>query len=147
MNISVGGIKNKIIAKADWAAFILGAWERYGDEGGLKRLFDHYTNFGKYGWLDQTLQTLGDPELLKYKLWDSPHGYTGMFKAGVFAYIATELGILDKKWKKPIEKLLKGSGAAAITLGGSGPNSKADRPSDSSRNLGSDNPMLGVYNK
>jgi len=119
LNINIGGIKNKLISKADWVTFLVSAYKRY--DGDLERIFNHYTSFGDTGVLAQVTHSLRNMQSLKYKLWDSPHGYTGLFRAGVYAYLATEFGLLDKKWKKTIEKVLIGSGAAALTLEGSGP--------------------------
>lgn len=129
MNISLGGIKGKIVSKADIVAFLLAAYQRYPDMG---RLADHYMNIdpSQYGGLGQALATLKDPKLLKFKLWDSPHLYTTLFKGGVFAYLAAEMGLIDKKWKKTAVKVMKGSGAAALTLGGSmGPTSNIENGS------------------
>lgn len=119
MNISLGGIKGKLMSKADIVAFAVSAYQRYP----MDRLMEHYTDFDPNGSgvVMQLIETLKDPKLLKYKLWDSPHLYSTLFKGGFFAYLAAEVGLIDKKYKNVAVKVMKGSGAAAVTLGGSGP--------------------------
>lgn len=134
--MNIGGLKTKLINKADLIAFIASAYERYPD---INRLFEHYTNFGEGGFLWQAGATLSDIHLLRYKLWESSHLYTTLFKGGLIAYLATELGFIDKKWRKTLEKVLLGSGAAALTLGGSGPTSNSYGSSGGSRGWGRDN--------
>lgn len=122
--------------KADLIAFALSAYQRYPDMG---RLMEHYTNVdpSQYGALGQALATFKDLKLLKFKLWDSPHLYTTLFKGGVFAYLAAEVGLIDKKYKKVAQKLMMGSGAAAITLGGSmGPESNVEHGSSGGSSSG-----------
>lgn len=128
MNISAGGIISKLKKNADWASFLVTALERYP----LDRLVDHYTNFGEGGFLWQAAETLKDRQLLKYKLWDSPHLYTTAFKYSLIARLLAEIGIVPSKYKKLTEKIMKGAGAAALTLGGSGPPSSSGNKNYSS---------------
>lgn len=132
LNINVGGIIKKIESKADWVAFLVAAYSRYPD---ISRLIEHYTNVGEGGALWQAGQTLQIPGLLKYKLWESPHLYTTAFKYSLFARLLAEIDILPAKYKKLTEKIMIGAGAAAFTLGGSGPNSN---PRHNSRGVGGD---------
>ena len=119
LNLNVGGIVNKLQKNATLIAFLASAYERYPDLG---RLFTHYTNIGQGGALWQAGQTITNMALLKYKLWDSPHLYTTAFKAALIARLLAEVGIVvPSKYKKLTEKIMWGAGAAAVTLGGSGP--------------------------
>lgn len=115
MNVNLGGIKNKLMNKAEYVAFLVSAYERF--DGDLSTVSNHFL---KGGAIREVTKNIGDLDLLKHKLWDSEHGYTGIFKMGVYAYIAAELGLLDKKYKKTIEKVLWGSGLAAVVLPGHG---------------------------
>lgn len=115
MNISVGGIVGKLKKNADWAAFLITAYERYPDVG---RLIEHYSNIPN--WLNQIAMTVQDKTLLKWKLWNSPHLYTAAFKYSLLARLGIEVGIVPSKYKTLTEKIMKGAGFAALTLGGSG---------------------------
>ena len=97
-------------------AFILANYEQHSGLGGT---FQYYTQ-KNLEFLKEAGRTFSSEGLLKHKLWDSPHLYTSLIKAGVFAYLGVEVGVLDKKWKKTIEKVLVGAGLAALTNYGSG---------------------------
>lgn len=117
MNINTNGIISKLKSKADIVAFIIANYEQH---GGVGDVFNYYTQ-SNMEFLKEAGRTFTIPGLLKHKLWDSPHLYTTLIKTGIFAYLGIEIGVLDKKWKKTIEKMMWGAGLAALTNYGSGP--------------------------
>lgn len=117
MNINTSGIISKLKNKADIVAFIVSNYEQH---GGVGKAFNYYTQ-SDMEFLKEAGRTFTTPGLLKHKLWDSPHLYTTLIKTGIFAYLGIEIGVLDKKWKSTIEKMIKGAGLAALTNYGSGP--------------------------
>ena len=104
---------------AHWITFLLAGYERF--QGDLGQLFDYYVKLKPYNAMQETMKTLGNIELLKYKLLHSPHAYTGLFKLGLMGWFGIQFGIIPSKYKKTVEKILMGSGFAAVTLIGSGP--------------------------
>jgi hypothetical protein len=116
----INSIIGKAEDKADWIAGILGAWERF--NGDIGRIIDHYTRLDPKGEgvATEVLRTLSNWKLLTYKLLQSPHVYTTEFKVGLGLYLASEFGLIPAKHKKTAEKILWGSGLAALTLPGSG---------------------------
>lgn len=111
MNINTSGIVNKLSKHADILAFIASGYYRFdGDFGGIIK------NYTSKDFLQNLKFTLKNP---KYSLWDSDHLYTMLFKGGVFAYLAAELGIIAPKYKAIAKKVMTGAGIAAMTLPGS----------------------------
>ena len=100
--------------KADWITALLCAYQKFG--GNLEQIFSHYTS-------TEVIREITDlrPENISYKLWRSDNTYTQIFKMGIYGYILAEIGIIPPKYKKTINKVLMGSGIAAMTLPGSGP--------------------------
>lgn len=117
MNINLGGITKTLMDKADWIAFLYSAYSRLGGDIGL--MIDYYTGRKPYNALHELTKTISNLDLLKHKLWDSPHAYTGIFKLATYARIGAEFGIVPAKYKKLSEKVMWGSGLAAATLIGS----------------------------
>ena len=117
MNINASGIINKIKANADWTAAILSYYDRMG------------TDFG--AWLDYAIRKDGlqfvvqdsfkSLDNIKHKLFHSDHLSSTMFKGALLARLLVEIGIVPPKYKKLTEKVMWGSGIAALTLPGSGP--------------------------
>ena len=148
MDLKLGGITKKLEDNAALLAFGAGAWSRIPN---FNSLIGHFTNFGTgqaggtYGALGEAINTLTSPELLKYKLLDSPHLYTALFKLGVGAYIAGELGIVAPRWKNLGLDIAKGAGAAAIVISGSGPGSPNRSVIDQASQEKSTNPFKGAY--
>lgn len=122
--LNLGGIKNKLMSKADWIAYVMSAWERIPD---MDVLFKHITDFSTEGALGEIGKSLtwkgadGSP-LIVWKLMKSGHLYSSLFKVGGLAMILDELnlGIIPKQYLKVGKKLVMGSIAAALTMPGSG---------------------------
>lgn len=117
VNFNLNGIQKKLMDKADWIAFLAGAWERY--NGDLSAMFKHYTTVNsERGFLLELRRNLTNMDSLKWSLWDSPHLYTTIFKTTTIARLLVEVGLIPPKYKKVIEKAMLGSGLGAITLPG-----------------------------
>ena len=130
MNFNVKGIQKKLMDKADWVAFLVSAWERY--DGNIGGILGHYTSLDpEHGFLNELRRNLTNIGSLKWSLWESPHLYTTIFKISTMARLAVEVGLIPPKYKKTLEKVMLGSGIAAITLAGSGP-----EPSSGSHSYG-----------
>lgn len=117
LNINTGGIINKLKKNADWVAFLASVYARHGD---LQWALDYYTDFGAHGALAQAQWSLSSMRNLTFKLFKSEQMYTGVFKISAIARLLAEFDIVPAKYKKLTEKLMWGSGLAAITLPGSG---------------------------
>jgi hypothetical protein len=124
--MNIGGILSKLESKADWAAYILEAWEAiptygpggYTGVGGMIQWFLQ-TDMSKGGALNEIKQTFSMPGLLETKL-KGNHIYATGLKYGAAAWILQELGFLTK-YSEATEKVIKASAIALITLPGSGP--------------------------
>ena len=142
LNLNVSGIVGKLQKNAEWLAFLAGAYERFGNLGGVVNQLNVLKG-PQAGVILELQRCLADPNILKYKLLDSPHLYTTMFKGSIIAYLLAELGIIiPSKYKKLATKIAWGSGIAALTMPGSGPY----QSSNSNRGSSGSNPMEGVYN-
>ena len=140
MPFNLKGIQKKLMDKADWVAFLASTWERY--DGNISGILGHYISLDpEHGFLNELRRNLTNIGSLKWSLWESPHLYTTIFKISTMARLGVEVGLIPPKYKKTLEKAMLGSGIAAITLPGSGP----EPSSGSNRSLGSENPMEGVY--
>ena len=135
MNLNVGGIMKKLEQNADWVAALISVYQRF--DGNLDQVWQQYTSTRV---MNEIQNTLTHPWLIKHKLLESDHLYTGLFKAGIGAYIASELGIIPSKYKNIAKKIMWGSGVAAITLPGSG-----ESHSHGSSGGSGGNPFEGVY--
>lgn len=131
MNLGIDGIFEKIKAfvekNPETVAFGVSAWER---QGSVTSIISHYANFnseasGNYGALGELQNTLMHTDLLKYKLLESPHLYSKIFKWSAIGYILGELGLLSPHYKELAKRIATGSGLAALTLPGSGPGTDA----------------------
>lgn len=110
---------------ADWVAFLVAAYSR---QGGIEPILSHYMAFPpNYGAIVEIQRTLEDLSLLQWKLLKSHHMYSGIFKMSLIARLLAEIGIVPSQYKKTTEKLMWGSGIAAITLPGSGPSNSRSR--------------------
>jgi hypothetical protein len=118
MDISLGGITKKLEDNALILAFAASAFERF--NGDINTIIGNYTNFGENGVGGELRRTLTDLGTLKYKLLNSPHLYTGIFKGGIAIWLLAEMGIIPSKYGKLGKDLLMGSGIAAVTLPASG---------------------------
>jgi len=116
LTMNFKGITNKLMDKADWLAFLASGYMRY--DGDLGRLAGRYIAIKPA--LEELQRSL-NPRVAQYKLFESPHAYTGIFQASLIGYIACELGVIPSKYKKALTKAMIGSGAAALTLPSSGP--------------------------
>lgn len=128
MNINTNGIINKLKQNADWAAFLFSGYQRMNSDVGL--LMTHFTSGDA---VKEATRSLTDLKLLKWKLWDCDHAYTGIFKMSLIARLLIEAGIVPPKWKKTTEKLMWGSGIAAVVLPGSSPPSSSSNRSGGGR--------------
>jgi hypothetical protein len=124
--MNIGGIFSKIESKADWAAYIIEAWEAiptYGSASytGLSGMIQWFlqTDGTKGGALNEIKETFSAPGLLEAKL-KSNHVYAHALKYGAAAWILQELGFLTQ-YRTATEKVIKASALALITLPGSGP--------------------------
>jgi hypothetical protein len=115
--LNLEGIFDKAKDHADKIAFIVAAWERL---GGIDGIANHYLA-NPQNVFGEVTRSITDLNLLKYKLLDSPHAYSGIFKISAIARILAELGIVPAQYKALTEKIMWGSGLAAISLPGSGP--------------------------
>lgn len=111
MNLNVGNIFKTAQAKADWIAALLSIHERF--DGNWQTAFDHFTS--KWA-LHEVQVSFSSIDHLKWKLWNSPHLSTSLFRLGLMARIGVELGFLPSKYKKLTEKVMTGAGVAAITM-------------------------------
>ena len=139
MNLNVSGVMNKVKKNADWLAFLLSAYQRF--DGDIGQVVKHYTSAKPLNVLQHVLSNPG--MTLKHRLWESEHGYTGLFKISLIAYLATEFGLLPNKYKGLAKKIMWGSGVAAVTLPGSYGGEK--ETSGGGHSSGGD-PMKGDYN-
>lgn len=131
MNLSVSGIKNKLMKNADWVAFLASIYTRF--DGDLGFIQDYFLK-PEHMWAQLT-GTLTDWETIKWKLLKADHLATGLFKGSLLAYLLVEIGIIPKNYKKTVEKVMMGSGIAAIITPGSGPQ-RGDRSSGPSGSWG-----------
>lgn len=115
MNLNVSGIMGKLQKNADWVAGLASVYERF--NGDLTWAWQWFTKDA----LNEVMNMLKNPQIIKYKLLDSPHAYTGIFKMSLIAYLAAEAGLIAPKYKTLAVKAMKGSGVAALVLPGSGP--------------------------
>jgi hypothetical protein len=139
--LNLEGIFDKAKDHADKIAFALAAYERLGGIDGMANHFlAHPQNV-----LGEVTRTLTSLDLLKYKLLDSPHAYSGIFKISAIARILAEIGIVPAQYKGLTEKIMWGSGLAAITLPGSGPAPTHNYFSGNSGNAG--NPFEDIYGR
>ena len=116
LNLNLKGIQKKLLNKADWLAFGASAYTRW--DGDINSIIKHFTTSRV---IEAVTDSFSGLDRIRYRLLNSPHAYTQIFKMGIYAYIAAELGIVPSKYKKPIEKILWGSGIAALTLPASPP--------------------------
>ncbi len=115
MNFS--GILAKLEDHADLIAGLAAAWERYPN---LDELMNYATN--PQHIMMEMQATFGSGFAgLKYKLLDSPHLYTGLFKAGAALWILGQVDLIPKRYEDLGGKVAKGAGIAALLLPGSGP--------------------------
>lgn len=151
MDLKLGGITKKLEDNAAILAFAGSAYSRQPD---ITALINHFTNLntegissgsGNYGALGEAILTLTDMQQLKYKLIDSDHLYTTLFKVGIGAYLASEFGIIGAKWKSIGKDIAKGAGAAAIVLPGSGPRSNSNVTDSNFLAAPTINSMQGAY--
>jgi len=123
LNINLNNIQKKLMTHADKIAFLYAGYSRF--DGDLGQLMHHYTSKDVIDELRNTLK--GGLEGIKWKLFDTGHAYSEIFKISIGAYILAELGVVPPKYKKTIEKVLWGTGLAAITLQGSNPQRQYNR--------------------
>jgi len=117
MNVNLGGIMKKLENNAHWISFLASGYMRF--NGDIDALINQYLSGGVISELTRTLEY--GPTFIKWKLFDTPHAYSGLFKASLYAWLAEEFGIVPSKYKGTIEKVMLGSGLAALTLPGSSP--------------------------
>lgn len=129
MNLNLGGIERKLMDKADLVAFLASGYMRF--DGDLGRLLHQYTSKDV---INELMFSLGSIEQIKWKLLDTGHAYSNIFKMALYGRIATEFGILTK-YKKTLDKVLLGSGLAALTLPGSSPPSRSSGFSSSGNSV------------
>jgi hypothetical protein len=121
--MDIGGIPAKLEKHAEKLAAGLGmyAHEReYG--GGIQTLIQYLTNdfTGKgHGALYEIQYDVQHPDFYVWKLLNSGHLYSTLFKIGAIAWGAGELGITSK-YKTLGKKLATGSAIAAALMQGSG---------------------------
>lgn len=113
---NISGIINKLEDKADWVAALASIYSRFG--GDLSQAFNWYSQNALNDLLNVTLT---NPAMIKYKLLDSSHAYTSLFKISLLGWFAGEFGVIPKRYQDLAIKVMKGSGIAALTLPGSGP--------------------------
>jgi hypothetical protein len=121
--MDIGGLVSKFEKNAELIV-VIGSGYAHEREfgGGLGGLFGYLTGdlTGKRkGPLAEIQKDIEDPDFFFYKLLESGHLYSTLFKIGVGGYIAGEMGFLTK-YKKLSEKLAKGGFIAAAVLQGSG---------------------------
>jgi len=118
MDFNLNGIAGKLEKNAELLTAIAAIYSRNQEGMG----WDYFTNpTGPNGILHGIQYTLTHPEHLKYKLLDSQHLYTGLFKLGVGLMIAGELGApIVGKYARLGEKIAKTAAIMAIILPGSG---------------------------
>jgi hypothetical protein len=113
MDINIGGITKKLEDNAEWLVLLASAYERLGSIDGIVQ---QYTTSDV---MTEVQRTLTRPALLKHKLLDAPHLYSGVFKISLLGRLLAEMDILPSKYKRLTEKLMLGSAIAAVTLPGS----------------------------
>lgn len=137
--MNIDGIIGKIEDKADWAAGIAAVYLR-SLEGDFPITDLPASIMTQLGFLFK------DPvNIIKYKLWDSTHAYTGLFKIGALLWGAHQVGLVDARYGKIGEKIAKGAGIVALVLPGSGPVPDAPNSSGNFGSGDSKNPFEGRY--
>lgn len=111
--MDIGGILSKIEDKADYAAAAVSIYSRMAE-----------TNMSLEEYVQRIpaeLQSfLRNPiPNIQWKLLNSPHLYTQLFKLGAVLYIGAEAGVIGAKWKTIGAKVAKGAGAVALMSMGS----------------------------
>lgn len=115
--MNVSGIFSKIDQNLDKAALAALIYTRYKEEGVTDPIAMATS------WLqnipNELAYTMQDPfNRIKYKLVDAPHAWTGAIKLGALMYAAGWAGLINAKWKKRGENIVKGAAVAALTLPG-----------------------------
>lgn len=111
--MNVGGIVSKLEKNAELVTAGISVYQRFGN---ISDSINHFTSMDVFTEVQRTFTEKG---LLKFKLLDSPHLYSGLFKIGAALYVGKELGIVPARWGKIGEKVAIGSGVSAILLPGS----------------------------
>jgi hypothetical protein len=122
---TVGKIEKIVIDNATILSFFGSALARAGEANPadpIGELISMLNPIGtSYGPIYEIMHNLNFAGL-KYKLIDSPHAATTLFKIGIGAWIASELGVIPAKYGSLGKKVATGAGIAALITPGSGPN-------------------------
>jgi hypothetical protein len=119
---------NNFLKKAEDHAFALAfglgtishAKEAYGSYGAALSYFMNDLK-GAHGPFYELMYDVENPEFLVWKIWDSGHLYSKLFKLGTYAYLADMFGLKLIAGQGSLgKKLMKGAGLAAALNQGSG---------------------------
>lgn len=134
--MDIAELPNKIISTVEKNATILAAagsmLGRFAEGSPVDPIGDlvnFFTMQSSWNVMTELNHTLNDPNgligNLKWKLWQSPHVPTQLFKVGLALYAAGEIGLIPSKYGNIGKKVATGAGIAAILIPASPPESQA----------------------